>query len=418
MRVLVRVRRTGARVIDPPDFWNRAFTVYSLVATTEGAGATPLASERRFSEVHTFHEAWVVPLMSLDCPVELPSDLEPIAFAKKNDADIVAERKIAIQTWANAALAMSKRVGSQVFTTALQLFLRGYPSPGPEEAAVMRNTWEAPTHTWDPAGAWIFHTAVDFGGETYTVPHRLELSTDGETAAFRAEGHPQGGGIMCEGKGTWKTVENGTAISVALTLEVTAPPTVDPTQSTATEPLNASLEVELQPKPAQTLASVAEEGGATDTPAAAATAAAAAETAAEAAAATAAPAQTVVLSTQECTMLLRKAFQPSTERALGEVEDTVNGWLDRPTNNTPEERRLIRSQCTVGDDGTTHTHSDPLIPIARHTVRKSTMDTGLSETLSLYFLPPAFQKPLDELAKVKKGGAAVAASVIFLLILL
>jgi len=46
------------------------------------------------------------------------------------------------------------------------------------------------------------------------------------------------------------------------------------------------------------------------------------------------------------------------------------------------------------------------------------MDTGLSETLSLYFLPPAFQKPLDELAKVKKGGAAVAASVIFLLILL
>lgn len=382
-------------MIDPPDFWNRAFTVYSLVASTEGADPKALHSERRFSEVHSFHEAWVKPLMSLDCPVELPSDLEPIAFAKKNDADIVAERKIAIQTWANSALALSKRVDSLVFTTALQLFLRGYPSPGPEEAVILRNMWEPPKHVWDPAGAWTFHTAVDFGGETYTVPHRLELGVDGQTAAFRAEGHPQGGGIMCEGKGTWKSVENGAAISVSLTLDVTAPPAVDPVSATAAAPLNASVEMAVQAKP--TLPPVLEEPGAVEE---------------------AAPKRTVarLLSTVECTMLLRKAFQPTSERALGEVEDTLNGWLDRPTNNTPEERRLVRAQCTV--DGVEHTNSNPLVPVAQHTVRQSNLDTGLSETLSLYFLPPTFQKPLDELENVKKGGAAVAAGVLFMLILL
>lgn len=392
------VHRTGARVIDPPDFWNRAFTVYSIVASTEGHDAKALHTERRFSEIHAFHETWVAPLMSLDCPVELPSDMEPIAFAKKNDADVVAERKIAIQAWANSALAMSKRVGSLVLTTALQLFLRGYPSPGKEEAAILRDIWEPPKNTWDPAGAWIFHTAVDFAGETYTVPHRLELGIDGETAAFRAEGHPQGSGIACDGKGTWKTVENGTAIAVSLTLEVTAPPALD-----ATAPLNASVEMQAKP----TLPSVAEEPGA----AAAATTGTGEETA------PAQPKQTVgrVLSTLQCTMLLRKAFQPTSERALGEVEETVNGWLDRPTNNTPEERRLVRAQCTV--DGADHTHANPLVPIAQ-TTRQSNLDTGLSETLSLYFLPPSFQKPLDELEKVKKGGAAVAAGVLFLIILL
>lgn len=379
--------RTGSRVIDPPDFWNRAFTVYSLVASTEGEGAKALRSERRFSEIHAFHQAWVAPLMSLDCPVELPSDLEPLGYAKKNDADVVADRKIAIQAWANSALAMSKRAGSLVFTTALQFFLRGYPSTSPEESEILRNTWEPPKNVWDPAGAWIFNTAVDFGGETYTVPHRLELAPDGETAAFRAEGHPQGGGIVCEGKGTWKSVENGTAISVSLTLDVTAPPALGAA-------VDASVEMDVQAKP--TLPSVAEEpGGASEeaTPTVAAT----------------------VVSSLECTILLRKAFQPSSERALGEVEDTLNGWLDRATNNTPEERRLMRDQCTV--NGVTHTPGTPLIPIAQNTVRQNP-DTGLSQTMSLYFLPPSFQKPLDELEKVKKGGAAMAAGVIFLLILL
>ena len=65
-----------------------------------------------------------------------------------------------------------------------------------------------------------------------------------------------------------------------------------------------------------------------------------------------------------------------------------------------------------------HTHVEPLIPIARHTVRQSTLDAGLSESIAMYFMPPSFQKPLDELAKVKQGGAAMAAGVIFLLILL
>ena len=400
--MLVGACRTGSRVIDPPEFWNRKFTVYSLVAATEGEGAKALHSERRFSEIHAFHEAWVVPLMSLDCPVELPSDMEPVSFAKKNDADVVIERRVAIQAWANSCLAMAKRVDSLVFTTALQLFLRGYPSPGPEEATILRNTWEPPKHSWDPAGAWIFHTAVDFAGETYTVPHRLELSIDGETAAFRAEGHPQGGGIVCEGKGTWKSVENGSAVSVSLKLDVTGPPSLH-----ATAPLNASVEMAVQAKP--TLPSVAEEPddaavfglGEESTPAEPKKAAA-----------------SVVLSSLECTMLLRKAFQPTSERALGEVEDTINNWLDRPTNNTPEERRLVRSQCSVGTDGVTHTHSNPLIPIAQHTVKTSNLDASLSQTLSLYFLPPSFQKPLDELAQVKRGGAAVAAGVLFLIILL
>ncbi len=76
----------------------------------------------------------------------------------------------------------------------------------------------------------------------------------------------------------------------------------------------------------------------------------------------------------------------------------------------------MRAQCTV--DGVEHTNSNPLVPVAQHTVRQSNLDTGLSETLSLYFLPPTFQKPLDELENVKKGGAAVAAGVLFMLILL
>lgn len=137
------------------------------------------------------------------------------------------------------------------------------------------------------------------------------------------------------------------------------------------------------------------------------------------AAAPTSPPQTTVLSTMECTLLLRKAFQPSAERALGEVEDTLNTWLDRPTNNVPEERRFIRVSCTIGaslDD--MHTHVEPLIPIARHTVRRSTIDAGLSESIAMYFMPPSFQKPVDEFAKVKKGGAGAAAAVIFLLILL
>jgi hypothetical protein len=199
--VVTGVHVTGSRVVDPPEFYVRAYTVYSIVCTTEGSAAAPIPSERRFSEIAAFHDAWVQPLMSLDVPVELPSTEAPVDFARKNEADVVAERKIAIQAWANSALAVSRRIGSQVFTTALQLFLRGFPSPGPAEAAVMRMAWEPPTSTWDPAGAWVFHTAVDFGGETYTVPHRLELSPDGVTAAFRAEGHPQSGGIVCSGTG-------------------------------------------------------------------------------------------------------------------------------------------------------------------------------------------------------------------------
>eukprot|EP01043_Picozoa_sp_COSAG02_P104527 COSAG02_NODE_40523_length_404_cov_1.101639_1_plen_69_part_01 len=54
--VLVTCCRTGTRVIDPPDFWNRSFTVYSLVASTEGADPKALHSERRFSEIHSFRE--------------------------------------------------------------------------------------------------------------------------------------------------------------------------------------------------------------------------------------------------------------------------------------------------------------------------------------------------------------------------
>ena len=75
-------------------------------------------------------------------------------------------------------------------------------------------------------------------------------------------------------------------------------------------------------------------------------------------------------------MLLRKAFQPTSERVLGEVEDTLNGWLDQPTNNTPEERRLVRAQCTV--DRVEHTNNNPLVLVAQHTVRQSNLDTGLS----------------------------------------
>ena len=122
-----------------------------------------MRSERRFSEIVKFHDAFVTPLQSLDCKVLLPSDLDPVAYLEKNEPDVVAERRIAIQHWANSCLEMASRTGSASFDASLPLFLRG----GNALEACPKPVAGDP---WDPSGEWVFNTRVQFSGETYAVP--------------------------------------------------------------------------------------------------------------------------------------------------------------------------------------------------------------------------------------------------------
>eukprot|EP01051_Picozoa_sp_SAG22_P021058 SAG22_NODE_4497_length_1250_cov_25.212858_1_plen_180_part_00 len=135
---------TSSRLVEA-EWYGRDYTKYLLVASTAGGADAPVTSERRFSEIIAFHETFVAPVMSVDRPVLLPPDTDVLAAAAKNDPDIVAARRVAIQHWANSALELGDRLGSQLYTAALQRFLRGgdtelSPVPGPA--------------IWDPAGEW------------------------------------------------------------------------------------------------------------------------------------------------------------------------------------------------------------------------------------------------------------------------
>lgn len=178
------------------------------------------------------------------------------------------------EDWANAAIEMSQRLGHPPLDSALQKFLRG----ADELAWKAREGGPMPPGAvvFDAAGEWIFYATVEFGGESFSIPHRLRLSSDGVNAAMLCEGHPQADGVIIRGKGTWETVQEGAAVSVALTVEVHRRAAEVPLQS---EP-EPSLEPELKPA----------RGG---SPTAAAAAAAG----------------MVVASTQECKMLLKKDLQ-------------------------------------------------------------------------------------------------------------
>ena len=43
------------RIVDGDQFWEREYTKYLLVATTDALGSPPVTSERRFSEIIKFH---------------------------------------------------------------------------------------------------------------------------------------------------------------------------------------------------------------------------------------------------------------------------------------------------------------------------------------------------------------------------
>eukprot|EP01045_Picozoa_sp_COSAG04_P027392 COSAG04_NODE_3999_length_2370_cov_2.198591_2_plen_358_part_00 len=257
---ITAVQVTSSREVEVPEIFSRNYTLYALEATTAGA---PVRSERRFSDIHTFHTRWIEPLQSLDRPVPLPSDKDPAAFLQKNDVGVVHARSASITQWANAALEMSARLGWGRLDAALQLFLRGtvpLAEQLPPESA------RFPPTVWDPAGEWCFHIQITFGGETFAVPHRLQLLSDG--AHFRAEGHPQGGGCVCRGTGTCEaararpqshrhtspllnavpcageSIEDSTAVRVSMALEVHAPPASPTADAPSPAPLT-SQELEL-----------------------------------------------------------------------------------------------------------------------------------------------------------------------------
>lgn len=168
---------------------------------------------------------------------------------------------------------MSQRLGYPPFDTALQLFLRG----ADELAWKSRGGGAGPTSAvvFDAAGEWAFYASVEFGGEKFSVPHRLRLSSDGVNAALLCEGHPQAGGLVVRGKGTWEATQGGAAISVSLTLEVYRKPAYAAQQS----------ERGLEPEPE------AQDGDGSPTAVAAAATSVAGET---------------MVSTQDCRMLLKK----------------------------------------------------------------------------------------------------------------
>ena len=79
------------------------------------------------------------------------------------------------EDWANAAIEMSQRLGYQPFDSALQKFLRGA-----DELAWKSREGGATAPgaiVFDAAGEWVFYATVDFGGESFPVPHRLRLTS-------------------------------------------------------------------------------------------------------------------------------------------------------------------------------------------------------------------------------------------------
>lgn len=182
------------------------------------------------------------------------------------------------EDWANAAIELSQRLGHPPFDAALQKFLRGA-----DELAWKSREGGATAPGavfYDVAGEWVFYAKVEFGGESFPVPHRLRLSSDGVNAAMLCEGHPQAGGLIVRGKGTWEAVQGGGAISVDLSIEVH--------RSRADGAQQSEPHLEPEPEPPS---------DGSPTAAAAATTAAIAET---------------VVSTQECKMLLKKDLQEAT----------------------------------------------------------------------------------------------------------
>jgi hypothetical protein len=331
------VQCTSSRIVPGTDFMEREYTMYLLVSSTEAADGAPKETvqvERRFSEVVKFHDEFVKPLMSLDRPVLLPSDMNPVDYVNKNDSSVISERRIALQYWANGCVQMSIRLGSPVFDFALQHFLRGgntdaCPLPSPA--------------VWDPAGEWTFNTQVTFTGTTYTVPHTLQLSPDGTHVFFNVGDHPLGQGCVCRGSGTWETVENGLAVRVTLTLEATNTP--EGAAGGTGAPAPAPILEEMPPTSAQTAAAAA---------------------AAEAAAGSAgtkggAQAGKLATTTTECVMLLRKSFRPlakswadfkNSPSKFGAIVDRVDTlmndvWYEGWNNQPAEQRRLVCAHCTM-----------------------------------------------------------------------
>eukprot|EP01043_Picozoa_sp_COSAG02_P048653 COSAG02_NODE_4801_length_4960_cov_3.266406_6_plen_232_part_00 len=182
------------------------------------------------------------------------------------------------EDWANAAIELSQRLGFPPFDAALQKFLRGA-----DELAWKSREGGATVPgavIFDAAGEWVFYATVEFGGESFPVPHRLRLSSDGVNAAMLCEGHPQAGGLVIRGKGTWEAVQGGAAISVALSIEVHRSPTDAAQQS----------EPDLEPEPEP----LSNDGSVGSPTTAAATTVATAE---------------AVVSTQDCKLLLKKDLQ-------------------------------------------------------------------------------------------------------------
>ena len=168
---------------------------------------------------------------------------------------------------------MSQRLGYPAFDSALQQFLRG----ADELAWKSRDTSIAgATVVFDAAGEWVFYASIMFGDETFPVPHRLRLSSDGVNAAILCEGHPQASGLVVRGKGTWETVQSGAAVSVALTIEVHR------SAAHASQPHRA-LEPEPEPESALNAAAVAATG-----------------------------AKATLVSTQDCNMVLKKDLKEAT----------------------------------------------------------------------------------------------------------
>ena len=230
---------------------------------------------------------------------------------------------------------MAQRLGCPEFDAALQQFLKGADEI--DWKTRKGGGAGAEAIVYDGAGEWVFHAPVLFHGEEYSVPHRLRLSSDGVNAAFLAEGHPLGEGCTLKGKGTWEAADNGTAIKLALTMEVhvrsTAAGAPQPGVSVATPvavPVASAVPVAVPVAAAAEPEPEAELEPPSDAHPASPKARTGGGPSAEAA---------QLVSTQECTMLLRKDYREASGLS------SLLGMASNPTNWRLAQARKQLCRC-------------------------------------------------------------------------
>eukprot|EP01052_Picozoa_sp_SAG31_P079827 SAG31_NODE_39533_length_287_cov_1.095745_1_plen_87_part_01 len=85
--------------------------------------------------------------MAITNPLELPDqNLSTFGGATKNSEATVEQRKVDLERYLNAALALGVRLGSVNFSKALQAFFAGSLTPAAPSAL--------PSTVWDAVGKW------------------------------------------------------------------------------------------------------------------------------------------------------------------------------------------------------------------------------------------------------------------------